>query len=120
MEKRRSARPSTRTKRRTASDPIWSIGLRSPIRIHLALHLAHHDSEDGALALAGFELGRIGAPASVVAGRDDRIFPPHRTNALVDAGTGSRLAFVAGAGHNTSIECPDAFHAAIVACLAVR
>jgi pimeloyl-ACP methyl ester carboxylesterase len=66
------------------------------------------------------ELGRIGAPTLVVAGNDDRIFPPHHANALVDAITGSRLALIAGAGHNTAIECPDAFHAAVEAFLAER
>jgi pimeloyl-ACP methyl ester carboxylesterase len=49
-----------------------------------------------------------GFPTLVVAGDDDQIAPVDRAQAIADALPGARLAVVAGAGHLTSMERPEA------------
>jgi len=57
-------------------------------------------------------LGKIQAPTLVVAGDEDKIFPPHHARQLAD-GIGAELLVIPGAGHSPSIENPTAVNAAL-------
>ncbi|MFO0690204.1 MAG: alpha/beta fold hydrolase [Myxococcota bacterium] len=92
--------------------------------------LAAHDAASGAPPIAGlvalapvgipqFEtaLATLRLPTLIVWGSADRVVPValgERMHALV---AGSRLEILAGAGHPSYLEQPDAFHAALVAFL---
>jgi 3-oxoadipate enol-lactonase len=60
------------------------------------------------------QLGRIAAPALVVAGSEDRLVSLDDAGALARGIAGGELAVLAGAGHLINVEQPDAFRAAVV------
>jgi pimeloyl-ACP methyl ester carboxylesterase len=57
-------------------------------------------------------LGKIQPPTLVIAGDEDKIFPPHHARQLAD-GIGAELVMIAGAGHSPAIENPAAVNAAL-------
>ncbi len=60
------------------------------------------------------DLGSIGVPTLVIVGSEDGLTPPDRSEALVAAIPGAReLVVVAGAGHLSALERPDAFADAV-------
>jgi pimeloyl-ACP methyl ester carboxylesterase len=59
------------------------------------------------------QLARIGVPALVVGGVEDRITPPDVLRALAAAIPGSRLELLDGCGHVSAMERPDAFNHAV-------
>lgn len=66
-----------------------------------------------ALALARFDargqVGRIQAPTLVIAGDKDTTVPMRDKRALAAAIPGARLEVVAGSGHGTPVDSPEAF-----------
>lgn len=58
-------------------------------------------------------LQSIEVPALVVVGEEDTIAPPEAALAMVDALPNGRLVRIAGAGHLTAVETPDAFNDAV-------
>jgi 3-oxoadipate enol-lactonase len=63
-------------------------------------------------------LDRISVPTLIVCGAEDVLTPPADSEALHAGIAGSRLAILAGAGHLSNIESPDAFSLALNAFLA--
>ncbi len=61
-------------------------------------------------------LGKIQPPTLVVAGDEDKIFPPHHARQLAD-GIGAELVMLPGIGHSPAVEDPTAFNAALEAFL---
>jgi 3-oxoadipate enol-lactonase len=57
-------------------------------------------------------LGKIQPPTLVIAGDEDKIFPPHHARQLAD-GIGAELLMIAGCGHCPAIENPAAVNAAL-------
>lgn len=53
------------------------------------------------------ELGQIFAPALVIGGEHDRVFPPEHSRAIAAAIPGATLEIIAGAGHGLIIERAD-------------
>lgn len=53
------------------------------------------------------ELGQILAPALVIGGEQDRVFPPEHSRAIAAAIPGATLEIIAGAGHGLIIERAD-------------
>lgn len=62
-------------------------------------------------------LAEIAVPTLVVCGQEDVLTPPADSEALHTGIDGSRLAVLAGAGHLSNIEAPDAFGMALNAFL---
>jgi 3-oxoadipate enol-lactonase len=58
-------------------------------------------------------LPRIAVPTLVVAGEEDEITPAAESAVLRDRIPGARLATIAGAGHLSSLEQPEAFNGAL-------
>jgi pimeloyl-ACP methyl ester carboxylesterase len=58
-------------------------------------------------------LPHIGVPTLVVVGEEDEITPPAESVVLRDRIPGARLVTVAGAGHLSSLEQPEAWNAAL-------
>jgi pimeloyl-ACP methyl ester carboxylesterase len=63
-----------------------------------------HDTAD--------RLGKIQPPTLVIAGDEDKIFPPHHPRQLAD-GIGAELLMIAGVGHSPAIENPAVVNAAL-------
>jgi pimeloyl-ACP methyl ester carboxylesterase len=63
-----------------------------------------HDTAD--------RLGKIQPPTLVIAGDEDKIFPPHHARQLAD-GIGAELLIIPGIGHSPAIENPPAFTTAL-------
>ncbi len=63
-------------------------------------------------------LGAIAVPTLVLCGAEDRLCTPETHRAMADAIPGATLAIIAGAGHFTPIEAPDATARAVSAWLA--
>ena len=57
-------------------------------------------------------LGKIQAPTLVIAGEEDKIFPPHHARQLAD-GIGAELQMLPGVGHSPAIENAAAVNAAL-------
>jgi pimeloyl-ACP methyl ester carboxylesterase len=57
-------------------------------------------------------LGKIQPPTLVLAGDEDKIFPPHHARQLAD-GIGCELQMITGAGHSPALENPAAVNAAL-------
>jgi 3-oxoadipate enol-lactonase len=57
----------------------------------------------------------IRVPTLVLCGSDDRVTPPALSRALVELIPGARYAEIAGAGHLTNLERPEAFDVAVSA-----
>jgi pimeloyl-ACP methyl ester carboxylesterase len=57
-------------------------------------------------------LGKIQPPTLVIAGDEDKIFPPHHARQLAD-GIGAELLIIAGVGHSPALENPAAVNAAL-------
>ena len=64
------------------------------------------------------QLSTLHVPTLLVAGRDDRITPPERSEVLHRAIRGSRLLVIEGAGHTIPAERPAEFNAAVAEFLA--
>jgi len=59
----------------------------------------------------------IDVPVQVITGSEDRVAPPHIARAMAEAIPGARFAEIAGAGHISNVEAPDAFDAILDAFL---
>ena len=57
-------------------------------------------------------LGKIQPPTLVIAGDEDKIFPPHHARQLAE-GIGAELQMLAGVGHSPALENPAAVNAAL-------
>lgn len=53
------------------------------------------------------ELGRIRAPALVLGGEHDRVFPPEHSRAIASLIPDARLVIVPDVGHGLLFECPE-------------
>ena len=62
-------------------------------------------------------LSTITVPTTIIVGDEDLITPPSDAIAMHESITGSTLVTIAGAGHMTNLEAPDAFNAAMNALL---
>jgi len=51
----------------------------------------------------------IALPVQIITGSEDRVAPPHIARAMADAISGARFAEIAGAGHISNVEAPEAF-----------
>jgi pimeloyl-ACP methyl ester carboxylesterase len=60
------------------------------------------------------DLGRLSAPALVLAAGADRLIPPHHADELARLIPGARLVTVAGADHVVNLERPDAVNAELL------
>lgn len=60
----------------------------------------------------------IAVPVLVLTGSEDRVAPPSHARAMASAIPGARFVEIAGAGHISNIEAPDAFNAALDSFLA--
>ena len=58
-------------------------------------------------------LASIDVPTLIIVGSEDALTPPSESRAMNAAIGGSRLVELAGAGHLSNLEAPDAFNAAI-------
>lgn len=67
--------------------------------------------------IAESELARITAPTLVIVGDEDVATPMVKAQQIVAAITGARLVTIAGAGHSSSVEQPEAVTAAIASFL---
>ena len=63
------------------------------------------------------DLTGITMPTHFVVGAEDRLTPPHLSEAMHRDLPGSALTVIPGAGHLSNIEKPDAFNAAVLAFL---
>ena len=61
---------------------------------------------------AGIE--RIAAPTLVVTGDEDTVYPPATAEAMARRIPGARLAVIAGAGHVSNLEQPEAFNETVL------
>ena len=59
----------------------------------------------------------IAVPVLVITGSEDRVAPPHIARAMAETIPGARFAEIAGAGHVSNIEAPEAFEAVLDAFL---
>lgn len=66
------------------------------------------------------ELAGIAVPTLVVVGEDDTLSPPDVARDMQNRIPGSELAVLAGAGHLSNLEAPDAFNAALSGFLAAN
>jgi 3-oxoadipate enol-lactonase len=80
-----------RARQLSALPPSYFAGAASLLRILETLDLTS-------------DLGSIAAPAFVVGGEDDRIFPPEHSRAIADAIPGAQLEIISGTGHGLLIE----------------
>ena len=62
-------------------------------------------------------LSSITVPTTIIVGDEDAITPPSDAIAMHESIAGSTLVTIAGAGHMTNLEAPDAFNAAMIALL---
>lgn len=66
--------------------------------------LAHDDTLD--------RLGKIQPPTLVIAGDEDKIFPPHHARELAN-GIGAEFLLLPSVGHSPALENPTAFNTAL-------
>jgi pimeloyl-ACP methyl ester carboxylesterase len=59
-------------------------------------------------------LRRLAVPALILVGEEDAITPPAHSRAMSDAAPGAKLVQIAGAGHMSNIESPEAFNRALL------
>jgi pimeloyl-ACP methyl ester carboxylesterase len=89
---------------------------RRPLLTEWKSHLLSNDrsgifrAASGVINRAGVydQLGKIRCPTLVVTGDEDSATPPLRAQRIQAAITGSRLVTIAGAGHSSTIEQPEA------------
>jgi 3-oxoadipate enol-lactonase len=65
----------------------------------------------------GAPVERIAVPTLVVTGDEDAVYPPATAEAMARRIPGARLAVIAGAGHLSNLERPDAFNEVVLAFL---
>jgi 3-oxoadipate enol-lactonase len=65
----------------------------------------------------GAAVERIAVPTLVVTGDEDAVYPPATAAAMARRIPGARLAVIAGAGHLSNLERPDAFNEVVLAFL---
>ncbi len=65
----------------------------------------------------GFVLDEINVPTLVIAGSEDKLYPPSLAASMAGRIDGSVLKVIAGAGHLSNIEQPDAFNQVLLAFL---
>jgi pimeloyl-ACP methyl ester carboxylesterase len=58
-------------------------------------------------------LRQVRVPALVVVGEEDELSPPPDAEAMVQAIPGSQIAVLAGAGHLSAVESPEAFNSVV-------
>jgi pimeloyl-ACP methyl ester carboxylesterase len=63
-------------------------------------------------------LPRIGVPTLVLVGAEDQLTPPETMRPIAEAIPGARFEVIAGAGHLSPLEAPEAVNAAFAAWLA--
>jgi 3-oxoadipate enol-lactonase len=59
------------------------------------------------------DFARIDVPVHVMTGSEDRVAPPHIARAMAAAIPGATFTELAGAGHISNVEAPEAFNAAL-------
>ncbi len=59
----------------------------------------------------------VAVPVQVITGSEDRVAPPHIARAMAEAIPGARFAEIAGAGHVSNVEAPEAFNTVLDAFL---
>jgi 3-oxoadipate enol-lactonase len=96
---------SAQSKRENAqlTDRVYRMMAATPLAGMLGAIGAMRERPDSFPLLATL----IGLPAMVVVGEDDQLTPVDRAQAMTDAVPGARLVVVPGAGHLTSLECPE-------------
>jgi 3-oxoadipate enol-lactonase len=62
----------------------------------------------------GAPVERIAVPTLVVTGDEDAVYPPATAEAMARRIPGARLAVIAGAGHVSNLERPEAFNATVL------
>ena len=62
---------------------------------------------------AAADLAAFRGPVSVVVGEEDTLTPPAEAEAMAAVAAGAALVRIAGAGHISNLEAPDAFNAAM-------
>jgi 3-oxoadipate enol-lactonase len=62
----------------------------------------------------GAAIERIAVPTLVVTSDEDTVYPPATAEALAKRIPGARLAVIAGAGHVSNLERPEAFNATVL------
>jgi 3-oxoadipate enol-lactonase len=62
----------------------------------------------------GAPVERIAVPTLVVTGDEDAVYPPATAEAMTQRIPGARLAVIAGAGHVSNLERPDAFNETVL------
>ncbi len=62
----------------------------------------------------GAAIERIAAPTLVVTTDEDTVYPPATAEALAKRIPGARVALIAGAGHVSNLERPEAFNATVL------
>ena len=62
----------------------------------------------------GAQVERIAVPTLVVTGDEDTVYPPATAEAMARRIRGARLAVIAGAGHVSNLEQPDAFNRTVL------
>lgn len=63
------------------------------------------------------DFARLAVPVQVIVGSEDRVAPPNIARAMAGSIPHARLTIIAGAGHISNVEAPDAFNAALAAFL---
>jgi 3-oxoadipate enol-lactonase len=106
---------------RTRITNAFSDTIDPVVRDYLIDRIAQNDKPNymrAARAAFGFSvrerLGALRVPTLVVVGDEDRVTPPFLSDDLVAAIPGARLHHIAGAGHISNIERPEAFNRAVL------
>ena len=62
---------------------------------------------------AAADLAAFRGPVSVVVGEEDTLTPPAEAESMAAVAAGAAFVRIAGAGHLSNLEAPDAFNAAM-------
>ena len=103
---------TTRAEQPDLSDAVTAmISANTPDAIGAAV-LAMRDREDATAVL-----GSLTCPTTIIAAEEDAVIPPAEAEAMHRAVAGSRFVTLAGAGHLSNLETPQAFNAALAGAL---
>jgi len=80
---------------------------QSPVAIRGAIHRMMHRPDTTAI------LPTVTVPTLVIVGDEDELTPPEDSRRMAEAVPGATLVTIAGAGHLSNLEQPDAFNAAL-------
>lgn len=85
--------------------------LDSHRRLHRQGYIAAMRAVTAFTSFPAFEA--IGVPTLVITGSEDRIAPPAHAQLMAERIPGARFVAIAGAGHISNVEAPEAFNAAL-------